>query len=351
MEDISVRALSELDEITSSTEPSTLSYGQVIQRHSISAPLAILDDATPEIKPQRTIDDVRQQAASSLALRAIRKAETVDGSQVGVIFTLSHTSDERFLKLVASSLKHALRTRSYLFAVASPSAVPEDASPLLFCGSSDEAVQRSGLLISSKFIGRVTVAESFFSLGLWVGAIRGLCSSSFDHAALLDVVRKASRKLMDPFVRPPGSRSIAQILSDARARLERVTPREAYEELLDNASPFPVVLVDIRPEAQRRASGGIHGSLIVERNVLEWRFDPRSPDRTPVADRYDLRIIVFCQEGYTSSLAAASLQDLGMLNATDMMGGYSAWQEAGLPAEVVPAVVGSESSASLSDDH
>ncbi|KIP01792.1 hypothetical protein PHLGIDRAFT_123034, partial [Phlebiopsis gigantea 11061_1 CR5-6] len=84
----------------------------------------------------------------------------------------------------------------------------------------------------------------------------------------------------------------------------------------------------------RAAEGAIAGALVVERNVLEWRFDPRSDARVPVADRYDLRVIVFCSEGYASSLAAASLRDLGLLNATDMVGGYKAWKAAGLPAEV-----------------
>jgi len=71
---------------------------------------------------------------------------------------------------------------------------------------------------------------------------------------------------------------------------------------------------------------------------LEWRFDPRCTDgRLEIANRYDLRIIIFCQEGYTSSLAAASLQDLGLLNATDIDGGYKAWKDANLPVEVNPA--------------
>ena len=78
------------------------------------------------------------------------------------------------------------------------------------------------------------------------------------------------------------------------------------------------------------------GALQIERNVLEWRFDPRSPARLPQAS-YHLRVIVMCVEGYTSSLAAASLQDLGVAGATDLAGGFRAWQRAGLP--VVPAPV------------
>jgi rhodanese-related sulfurtransferase len=90
------------------------------------------------------------------------------------------------------------------------------------------------------------------------------------------------------------------------------------------------VLVDIRPEAQRRAEGSIPGSIIVERNVLEWRFDPSSAARLPVAS-YELQPIIFCSEGYTSSLAAAALQDLGVLLATDLEGGFLAWRRARLP--------------------
>jgi rhodanese-related sulfurtransferase len=120
-------------------------------------------------------------------------------------------------------------------------------------------------------------------------------------------------------------RTIDQMLADARARLIRVSPQQAHREAGQGA-----LIVDIRPQAQRAAEGEIPGAMIVERNVLEWRFDPASAARLPQA-RYDLRIIVFCQEGYTSSLAAAALQDLGIIQATDLDGGFRAWQLAGLP--------------------
>ncbi|HEY5361724.1 MAG TPA: rhodanese-like domain-containing protein [Streptosporangiaceae bacterium] len=120
-------------------------------------------------------------------------------------------------------------------------------------------------------------------------------------------------------------RTIDQVLAAARARLSRVSPQQARREAGQGA-----LLVDIRPQAQRAAEGEIPGAMIVERNVLEWRFDPASAARLPEA-RYDLRIIVFCQEGYTSSLAAAALQDLGISQATDLDGGFRAWQLAGLP--------------------
>jgi rhodanese-related sulfurtransferase len=129
-----------------------------------------------------------------------------------------------------------------------------------------------------------------------------------------------------PAAAPPGARTIDQLLAEARARLGRLSPAEAFAALSRGA-----VLVDIRPEAQRAREGGIPGALIVERNVLEWRFDPASDARLPWVHGYDHEIIVFCSEGYTSSLAAAALQDLGLSRATDLNGGFLAWAAAGLP--------------------
>jgi rhodanese-related sulfurtransferase/mannose-6-phosphate isomerase-like protein (cupin superfamily) len=124
-----------------------------------------------------------------------------------------------------------------------------------------------------------------------------------------------------------GASTIEQMLSAARARLLRLSPDEAYEAV----ERTEALLVDIRPEGQRAIDGSIPGALIVERNVLEWRFDPASSARLPVATDHDLQVIVFCTEGYTSSLAAAALQDLGLWRATDLVGGFDAWRAAGLP--------------------
>ena len=124
---------------------------------------------------------------------------------------------------------------------------------------------------------------------------------------------------------PRGALGITEILEAARSRLDRVTPLQADALVRDGA-----VLVDIRPTAQRQAEGEIPGALVIERNVLEWRLDPRSDHRLPIAS-YSLRVIVVCSEGYTSSLAAASLLDLGIAGATDLDGGFLAWETAGLP--------------------
>ncbi|CUR55097.1 conserved hypothetical protein [metagenome] len=129
--------------------------------------------------------------------------------------------------------------------------------------------------------------------------------------------------------RVPHFDGVEDMLADARSRLDRITPRAAYREVLWEGA----LLVDIRPEAQRAEEGEIHdalGPLVIERNVLEWRFDPRSSARIPEA-AYDARVIVLCQEGYTSSLAADALQRLGIARATDMVGGFLAWQSAALP--------------------
>jgi rhodanese-related sulfurtransferase len=145
--------------------------------------------------------------------------------------------------------------------------------------------------------------------------------------------RLTLRYLMSRPNLPPGAKSIDQILADARSRLDRVTPEVAQEsDRIRNA-----ILIDIRPQAQRQNFGEIPGALIIERNVLEWRLDPQSDAHlkdVPGIGTYDVEPIIFCQEGYTSSLAAAALQDLGLTKATDMVGGFRAWKEAGLPTTV-----------------
>jgi len=124
------------------------------------------------------------------------------------------------------------------------------------------------------------------------------------------------------------------LLAGARRRFGRLLPAEAHAAVQDGDT----VLVDIRPVAQRVCQGSIPGALIVERNVLEWRFDPTSEARLPLVIGYDVRPVVVCAEGYASSLAAASLQELGLWRATDVIGGFKAWREAGLPVTDVSAV-------------
>lgn len=131
------------------------------------------------------------------------------------------------------------------------------------------------------------------------------------------IVRRPANTLTRPELVEPTT--IDQVLDRARSRLRRLTPAQAREARAGGA-----VLVDIRPALQRATHGEVPGALVIERNVLEWRFDPTSDARLPIAS-YDLEVILLCQEGYASSLAAAALQELGVHRATDVIGGYAAW--------------------------
>lgn len=127
----------------------------------------------------------------------------------------------------------------------------------------------------------------------------------------------------------PGPRPVGidDHLERVRSGLDRVEARDAF----DAASRGEALLVDIRYAALRERDGLIPGALVVERNELEWRLDPRGSHRAPEATGHDLRVVVVCNEGYASSLAAASLHQLGLHRATDLVGGFQAWRAAGLP--------------------
>ncbi len=131
---------------------------------------------------------------------------------------------------------------------------------------------------------------------------------------------------MEPVDSSPRPRSIDEVLDETRGRLHRLQPAEAAARVAAGA-----LLVDTRPVAQREADGEVPGALVVERNVLEWRLDPASDARLPEATDHDVEVIVLCNEGYASSLAADSLRALGLHRATDVVGGYQAWAAAGLP--------------------
>ena len=118
-----------------------------------------------------------------------------------------------------------------------------------------------------------------------------------------------------------------ELLERLRERYERIEARAAYEAARDGEA----LLVDIRYAALRDRDGLIPGALVVERNELEWRLDPHGSHRAPEATDHDLRVVVICNEGYASTLAAASLHQLGLHRATDLVGGFQAWKTAGLP--------------------
>jgi rhodanese-related sulfurtransferase len=122
------------------------------------------------------------------------------------------------------------------------------------------------------------------------------------------------------------SPTIDDLLARARHGIDRIEAVQAAAELAHGA-----LLVDTRPADQRAEDGEIPGATVIERNVLEWRLDPASPWRIPAASGYDIRVIVICNEGYSSSLVAATLKEIGLVNATDVIGGFQAWRTAGLP--------------------
>ena len=115
-------------------------------------------------------------------------------------------------------------------------------------------------------------------------------------------------------------RSIEEILAAARTRLDRVEPEELEAE--GNAG---ALIVDIRPIEQRARDGELPGAIVIDRNVLEWRLDPACEHHIADLVDYDTRIVIVCNEGYQSSLAAALLRDVGLHRATDLVGGFQAW--------------------------
>ncbi|MBO0884096.1 MAG: sulfurtransferase [Mycobacterium sp.] len=126
---------------------------------------------------------------------------------------------------------------------------------------------------------------------------------------------------------------IDRVLHAARDRLHRLAAQEVPAALQRGA-----LLVDIRPQAQRAREGDVPAALVIERNVLEWRCDPTSDARLPQAVSDDVEWVILCSEGYTSSLAAAALQDLGLHRASDVVGGYHALAAAGVLADLAVSV-------------
>lgn len=127
------------------------------------------------------------------------------------------------------------------------------------------------------------------------------------------------------------AKTVDELLAQARAMLpHRPSPAEALD-----AQARGALLVDIRGDDQRR-DGLVPGAIVMSRNSLEWRCDPASQWRHPAITRRDLHIILICQQGYQSSLAAATLHQLGLIHATDLDGGFTAWAAAGLPLAAPP---------------
>ena len=126
--------------------------------------------------------------------------------------------------------------------------------------------------------------------------------------------------------------SITDLVGRARARYERVGPREAYEAMQRGA-----LLIDTRDSDRRRRDGSVPGALVIDRTVLEWRVDPESGATHPAINGLDTPMILLCQDGSSSSLAVASLLDLGAINVTNVAGGFQAWHDQGLPVRAPAA--------------
>ncbi len=126
--------------------------------------------------------------------------------------------------------------------------------------------------------------------------------------------------MADPSPEPTAAAAIDRLLDEERELLVRVPAEDLEAEMTTGA-----LVVDTRPVEQRVRDGSLPGALVVDRNVLEWRLDPTSPHRLSEANDPERRVIVVCNEGYSSSLAAATLRRIGLSGATDLVGGYQAW--------------------------
>jgi rhodanese-related sulfurtransferase len=131
----------------------------------------------------------------------------------------------------------------------------------------------------------------------------------------------------------PKLRSIDEVLAEARSRIRRLDPLQTLDAMRGGA-----LLIDMRPVWQRAQFGAFPGALVIDRNHLEWRLDPASDARIKEATGYDVEVVIACQEGYSSSLAAATLVEIGLYKTADLAGGFEAWEGAGLPIEPGPDV-------------
>lgn len=133
---------------------------------------------------------------------------------------------------------------------------------------------------------------------------------------------------------PRAAAAVDRHLAAAREGMHRLDPRAVLAALEDGA-----LLVDTRTASQRTQQGELPGAIVIDRTVLEWRLDPTCPWRIPEADDPDRVVVVVCRQGFSSSLAAASLRSIGLHRATDLEGGVEAWVAAGLPVHDGPADV------------
>jgi rhodanese-related sulfurtransferase len=150
---------------------------------------------------------------------------------------------------------------------------------------------------------------------------------------LLDQANAWTHPGKEIFVREQAAlTTVEEMLAEAQGQIDRLSAAAAHAAAQEGA-----ILIDIRPVEQRQRDGLVPGATVVDRNVLEWRLDPRGGHRNPALARLDCRIILICSEGYQSSLAVATLRQFG-LHACDVIDGVQGWMAAGLPLEPTAAL-------------
>jgi rhodanese-related sulfurtransferase len=293
-----------------------------------------------------TIQALRERVANSTARKVIECSQKLeDGCQVGVAFTLK--TDESFLRLLLEKVREKMGDRKFLFIAARGPPHRTGATwPLAIATSSTALLRKAVALTHGKFLGRMEPNQEVQEdVDVWHTQILDVGQSRKDEKLMWEIMLK-SRCSLDPFMPPPGARTAKQLVSAASARFERLTSEQAFKEVkqykYDTDKVFQANtfhFVDIRSASQRSEHGFVPGSIHSERIDLEHSFDVSlAKEEHTIAKRYDSRIILFDQGGSSSPLAVAALLNLGVLNATDIVGGFLAWKAAGLPIALIPKV-------------
>ena len=284
------------------------------------------------------ITSVRVRTAASSAEKAVKQAQLCEGTLINVVDTLEKDTD--YFLLVLAAVKARADGKPFMFVIyRCPPHKDNSTFPVALAASSIPLLRGAVSLLHAKLLNRIK-SESLLDedAWTWTAEVSDLGRGQRDLELLWDVLRKTPYTI-DPLLAPPGARTYPQLLSAAHVRLRRLTAKQAHEAATERQSmghPPSSLLVAIRPVSQRLEYGVIPGAMHVERILLESAFDVKSTDNTTrKVDRFDSRTILFDQDGTASALAAISLHDMGLLNATDMIGGFAAWRDAGLPTTLL----------------
>ncbi|GJJ14179.1 hypothetical protein Clacol_008440 [Clathrus columnatus] len=299
----SISSSSSSSSISSSSKSSASTVMAVNPNRVVSLVSARSDGSQASL---RTMDDVMDEVATTLALRAKMQAETVtvapdEQVKIGVCSTMSRSDGRQFMEVLASKIHHAMALHaSYIFALFPGVNSSSNPATLVLCGAPQVLVTKAAILAGLRF--KTRLAEIRDDENTWTGSLAprpgsaAWAESGYDEEMLWDILRKTVIP-SNPAKPPPDSRGVEELLAEAREKLDRLSPREAFDEALHDG-----ILVDIRSESQRIKYGTIPGAIFIERSDLEWCFDPRSINtRLPIADRYDLRVIIYCQVDVLSS--------------------------------------------------